>query len=189
MDTITHSLGFWRARGSLLDEKKLLLLFFYMGSERTTVSSKCNLGTLTSRCLTFGFQPCFKINFWQILTFLLWIWGEKIKKKSICWYLFFLSFVNQRFYGMSIRLSHSVMSDSCNPMNCHLPGSSVHGIFQARILEQVAISSSRGSSGPKDGTHVSYVSCTGVQILYPWIPWTEEPGGVQSMGSQRVRHG
>ena len=32
----------------------------------------------------------------------------------------------------------------CNPMNCSPPGSSVHGIFQARILEQVAISSSRG---------------------------------------------
>ena len=34
----------------------------------------------------------------------------------------------------------------CDPMDCSLPGSSVHGIFQARILEQVAISSSRGSS-------------------------------------------
>ena len=34
----------------------------------------------------------------------------------------------------------------CNPMDCSLPGSSVHGIFQARILEWVAISFSRGSS-------------------------------------------
>ena len=34
----------------------------------------------------------------------------------------------------------------CNPMDCSLPGSSVHGIFQARILEWVVISSSRGSS-------------------------------------------
>ena len=34
----------------------------------------------------------------------------------------------------------------CNPMNCSLPRSSVHGIFQARILEGVAISFSRGSS-------------------------------------------
>ena len=33
-----------------------------------------------------------------------------------------------------------VMSDSCNPMDCSLPGSSVHGIFQARVLEWVAIS-------------------------------------------------
>ena len=37
----------------------------------------------------------------------------------------------------------------CNPMDCSLPGSSVHGIFQARILEWVAISISRGSSQPR----------------------------------------
>ena len=36
----------------------------------------------------------------------------------------------------------------CGPMDCSLPGSSVHGIFQARILEQLAISYSRGSSDP-----------------------------------------
>ena len=34
----------------------------------------------------------------------------------------------------------------CNPMDCSLPGSSVHGIFQARILERVALPFSRGSS-------------------------------------------
>ena len=36
----------------------------------------------------------------------------------------------------------------CGPMDCSLPGSSVHGVFQARILEQLAISYSRGSSDP-----------------------------------------
>ena len=41
--------------------------------------------------------------------------------------------------------------------DCSLPGSSVHGIFQARILEWVAMPSSRESSQPKDQTHVSYV--------------------------------
>ena len=40
-------------------------------------------------------------------------------------------------------------------MNCSQSGSSVHGVFQARILEWVAISSSRGSSPPRDLTHVS----------------------------------
>ena len=40
-------------------------------------------------------------------------------------------------------------------MDCSLPGSSVHGIFQARILDWVAISFSRGSSQPRDGTWVS----------------------------------
>ena len=41
----------------------------------------------------------------------------------------------------------------CDPMDYNLPGSSVHGIFQARILEWVAISSSRGSSWPRDWTY------------------------------------
>ena len=54
----------------------------------------------------------------------------------------------------------------CNPMNCSLPGFYVHGILQARILEWVAISSSKGSSQPRDGTHISYVLCTGRQLLY-----------------------
>ena len=44
--------------------------------------------------------------------------------------------------------SHLVVSDSCDPMDCSLPGSSFHGISQAGILEWVAISSSRGSSDP-----------------------------------------
>ena len=39
----------------------------------------------------------------------------------------------------------------CDPMDCSLPGSSVHWVLQARILEWVAISSSRGSSPPRDG--------------------------------------
>ena len=56
----------------------------------------------------------------------------------------------------------------CDPVNCGPPGSSVCGIFQARILEWVAISYSQGSSPPRDGTHVSYVSCIGRQVLYHW---------------------
>ena len=40
----------------------------------------------------------------------------------------------------------AVMSNSCEPMDCSLPGSSVHGILQARILEWIAMPSSRGSS-------------------------------------------
>ena len=45
----------------------------------------------------------------------------------------------------------------CIPMNCSLPGNSVHGIFQARILEWVAISFSRGSSQPRDQTLVFHI--------------------------------
>ena len=137
--------------------------------------------------------------------------------------------------------SSSVMSNSATPWTVALPDSSVHGIFQARILEWVAVSYSRGSFRPR---HWTWVSCTS-RILYlilyctdapgkrinhiltslvaqtvkrlptmwktqfqsldwedllekekathssilAWkIPWINEPGRLQSMGSQRVGH-
>ena len=66
----------------------------------------------------------------------------------------------------------------CNAMDCSLPGSSVHGISQARKLEWVAISFSRGSSRPRNQTLISCVSCASRQIFLPplhlgsWLlPW------------------
>ena len=53
----------------------------------------------------------------------------------------------------------------CDPMDCNLPGSSVHGIFQARTLEWVAVPSSRGSSQPRDLTFVCCISFIGRCIL------------------------
>ena len=49
----------------------------------------------------------------------------------------------------------------CDPMDCSQPGSSVHGILQARVLERVAMPSSRGSSQPRNQAHVSYTSRIG----------------------------
>ena len=49
------------------------------------------------------------------------------------------------------------MSNFCDPMDCSLPGSSVHGNSEARILEWVAISTSKGSSQPTDWTPISYL--------------------------------
>ena len=54
----------------------------------------------------------------------------------------------------------------CNPMDHNLPGSSVHGVLQARTLEWVALSYSRGSSPIRDRNDVSCVFCIGRQILY-----------------------
>ena len=51
-------------------------------------------------------------------------------------------------------------------MDCSPPGSSVHEILQARILEWVAMPSSRGSSGPWGKTQVSLISCIGMWVLY-----------------------
>ena len=54
----------------------------------------------------------------------------------------------------------------CDPMDCSPPGSSVHGILQARILAWAAVPFSRGSSRPGDWTPVSCASCIGKQVLY-----------------------
>ena len=53
-------------------------------------------------------------------------------------------------YSVFSVLSHSVMPDSGDPLACSPPGSSAHGILQARILEWVGLPSSRGSSPPRD---------------------------------------
>ena len=51
----------------------------------------------------------------------------------------------------------------CDLTDCNPPGSSIHEILQARILEWVAIPSSRGSSQTRDGTLISYI---GMQVFY-----------------------
>ena len=92
--------------------------------------------------------------------------------------------------------SESEVSQSCptlsDPMNCSLPGSCVHGIFQARALEWGAIAFSAVQE-----TWVQFLNwedplkkdmATHPSILAWRIPWTGEPGGLQSMGSLRVGH-
>ena len=54
----------------------------------------------------------------------------------------------------------------CDPMDCSLPASFVRRILQARILQWVAMPSSRTSSQPRDRTSLSYVFCIGKQLLY-----------------------
>ena len=58
-----------------------------------------------------------------------------------------------------------LVTQSCltlfEPTDCSPPGSSIHGILQARILEWITVPSSRGSSQPRDWRHLSYVSCIG----------------------------
>ena len=67
-----------------------------------------------------------------------------------------------------------VCAQSCltlRPMACSPPESSVHGIFQARILKWFAISSSRASFWHRDRTCISCVSCIGRWILYHCATW------------------
>ena len=69
----------------------------------------------------------------------------------------------------------------CSPMDCGPPGSSVHGILQARILEWTAMPSSRGSSQPRDQAHISFVSCIGRWVLYHY-------SYLESLSSRNISH-
>ena len=69
----------------------------------------------------------------------------------------------------------SVTSDFLWPPGLCLPGSSTHGISQARILELVAIPFSRGSTQSRDWTSVSCISCIGRRIPYHCATWKAQP--------------
>ena len=73
------------------------------------------------------------------------------------------------------------MSDSCNPMDCNPPGSSVQGIFQARSLEWVAISFSKESSQPRDWTRVyselPLITCPNMNVLENFCPVPKQSQG------------
>ena len=80
---------------------------------------------------------------------------------------FFLIPVSQPGYSVFSYVSLESESESevaqsyptlCDPVDCSPPGSSIHGILQARILEWVAISFSMGSSWPRDWTQVSRIA-------------------------------
>ena len=70
-------------------------------------------------------------------------------------------------------------------MDCSPPGSSVHGISQARILEWVMISFSRGSSQPRDQTPVF---CIGRQILYLWASWEAHIKNKAGLFREKISH-
>ena len=76
-----------------------------------------------------------------------WILATRHEAHSHC----YLMYVDIHAHAQSLRSCPTL----CDPMDCSLPGTSVHRISQARILEQVAISSSRESFRPKDQTLIS----------------------------------
>ena len=96
--------------------------------------------------------------------------------------------------------SESEVAQSCptlsDPMDCSLPGSSLHGIFQARVLEWGAIAVSLKhliQSQSLDflclSTSVLETAMATHSSTLAWtIPWTEKPGRLQSMGSHRFGH-
>ena len=86
---------------------------------------------------------------------------DSMRRVSIAIQQLLVGLLGFRKSGMGLLWAKILKSESevvqscptlCDPMNCSLPGSSVHGIFQAIVLEWIAISFSRGSSQPRDQT-------------------------------------
>ena len=81
----------------------------------------------------------------------------------------------------------------CNPMDCSLPGSSVHGILQARILEWVAMPSSRGSLRAKDQIQVCkqilyHLSHQGSPRILEWVVYPFSRGSSRPRDLTQVSH-
>ena len=87
---------------------------------------------------------------------------------------FFFQSVSTTYLFYYVWKVKALVAQSCltlyEPMDCSPPGFPVHRVLQARVLEWVAMLSSRGSSWPRDGTHISYASCVGRQVLLPLMP-------------------
>ena len=112
----------------------------------TNFPSKLSAGTKSANTLI--------LDFWtsglQNNTFLLF------KPPSLC------HFVNAYVHAQSLQSCLTL----CDLMDYGPPGFSLHGIFQARIVEWVAMPSSRVSSRPRNQTCISCISCIGKWILY-----------------------
>ena len=91
-------------------------------------------------------------------------------RKEILWVLFFFFFIVSHKSHVCAELLQSCPT-LCNHMDDSPPGSSVHGILQARVLEWVAMASSMGYFQPRDQTHISFVSCIGRWFFTTSASW------------------
>ena len=96
-----------------------------------------------------AFKLCYEFSYWVVSTlFIFWIqFCYYMCDLQICFSSLALSFHKSESVSLLVTRSCPTL---CNPMDCSLPGPSLHGIFQARILEWVAITFSSGSSLPRD---------------------------------------
>jgi len=121
-----------------------------------------------------------------------WLWPFKWKPSGLMRFWFIAL---SKFQTVCTKSLQSCLTD-CDPMDCSPPGSSVHGILQARILEWVAKPSSRGDSQPRDGIRISCLlhwragpllpfSC---QCLNSWASqvtkWVENPPVMQEIWAE-----
>ena len=124
----------------------------------------CLLGSsLSLQLVSPRFHKAFNVFIWHIMWGMIWFLDNT--EVSLGKYLLNCSYSYFNLLKLCV-LSHSVMSNSLRPMDCSPQGFFVQGILQARTLEWVVMPSSRGSSWPRNGTHISQVFCIHKQVLY-----------------------
>ena len=136
-------------------------------------------------CFSF---PMLTIVLWRLRRILSWILSAL--SKVLCEFCTKCFHVTEK---ATLLMCVCVLSSVwlCDLTDCRLPGSSVHGIFQARILEWLAISLSRWSSWPRDQTRISRTSCTGRRVLYYCATWEGHCtayGSLQSEPISKISH-
>ena len=116
----------------------------------------------------------------------------KILSMKLLLPVFFLHYLSKWERRIQLRVGNICMYAQscwtlCNPMNCNPPGSTVHGIFQARYWSGLPCPLPGEISHLRDRTFISCVSCSGWQILYACASW-EAPGELLSL-IQKLRSG
>ena len=180
--------GIFPSQGShpgLLHCRRILYCLSHQGSPCMSLKRRSQNLNLSLSCV------CFEHSVAQLCQTLASPWAVA------CQALLSMGFPRQEYcsglpFPSPMHESESEVAQSCptlsDPMDCSLPGSSVHGIFQARVPEW-------GAGIPKQALNTPsfpFVQVSGEGNGYPllaWrISWTEDPGRLQSIGLQRVRH-
>ena len=121
-----------------------------------------HLAAISLNGVEYGLWPCgcvFAFSFMQLYN-LLWTWVFLFLRGGWCGCSKYQS--NNRIYKVLVAQSYPTL---CSPKACSPPGSSVHGILQARILEWVAMFSFKGSFGSRDR---AWVSCVAGRFFTVW---------------------
>ena len=132
-----------------------------MDKENVVYRSVCILNIYTSRELNlkkYKLQGVFAISLVLYIT-----------SSIVVWFM----------YAQSLQLCPTL----CNPMNCSLPGSSVHGILQARILEWIAMLSSERLFQPRDPARDSCFSFIAGRFFIHWATW-EAPSNMADLNKK-----
>ena len=145
--------------------------------------------------ISFFFSLSLSISFSSVVCTLKWLKekdnsrnlgkGSILKCQSYLWGHPLCILFNSKAQGFSLTESFQLCRTPGNPMDCN-PPVSVRGILQARVLEWIAMPSSRGSSQPRDWTAVFCISCIARRFFTHWASW--EAQGLTQILSKRVLH-